>query len=96
MTIVDTCGVWKRGCTRPKASGNAPWRAIDSMVREAGRIVVCVDESADVMIAMTTSLSSGEPSDVAGDARRRSPASSSNSATRSRPANATTAMVVSR
>ena len=47
MAIVDTCGVRKRGCTRPNASGNAPWRAIDSVVREAGRIVVCVDDSAE-------------------------------------------------
>ena len=46
------------------------------------------------MIAITTSLSSGEPSTSAASAPKI-PASSSNSAIRSRPANDTTAMVVS-
>ena len=93
IVIVETCGVKKRGCTRPKASGIAPCRAIDSVVRDAGRIVVCVEDRADVMIASTTSLSSGYPSTSVARAPKI-PASSSNSATRSRPAYDTTAIVV--
>ena len=38
----------------PSAAGNAPWRAIESAVRDAGRIVVWVEASAEVMIASTT------------------------------------------
>ena len=40
----------------------APQRAIDSVVRAVGRIVVCVEADADVSTAMISSLSSGEPS----------------------------------
>jgi hypothetical protein len=63
-------------------------------VREAGRIVVCVEARAEMMIASTTNLSSGEPRASVASAPKM-PASSSNSATRSSPAYATTAVVVS-
>ena len=53
-TIVDTCGVWKRGWTLPNALGIAPWRAIESRVLDAGRIVVWADAMPDVMIARIT------------------------------------------
>ena len=36
-------------------------RAIESVVRAVGRIVVCVDADADVSTAMISSLSHGEP-----------------------------------
>ena len=57
MRIVETCGVRKRGWTRPRLSGIAPARAIDSDVRAVGRIVVCVDAAAEVSTAMITILS---------------------------------------
>ena len=55
IVIVETCGVRKRGCTLPKTAGNAPWRAIESDVREAGMIVVWVEDRPEVMIASSTS-----------------------------------------
>src|SRR3954452_25518961 len=61
MEIVETVGVWYRGCTVPNVRGIARQRAIDSVVRAVGRIVVCVDAAADVSTAMISSLSSGEP-----------------------------------
>ena len=45
----------------PNTFGIAPHRAIDSVVRAVGRIVVCVDADADVSTAMISSLSHGEP-----------------------------------
>ena len=44
---------------RAKMCGNAPWTAIDSEVRDAGRIVVCVDAIPDVMIASATRNENG-------------------------------------
>ena len=41
--------------------GIAPARAIDSVVRAVGRIVVCVEAAAEVSTAMIRILSSGEP-----------------------------------
>ena len=76
---------------RPSAAGIAFARAIESVVREAGRIVVCVDASADVSTAITTTWSSGEPSTSPASAEKIE-SSSSNSAIRSRPAKATTAI----
>ena len=61
IRIVETCGVWKRGWTRAERPGIAPARAIDSVVRAVGRIVVWVDAAAEVSTAMIRSLSSGEP-----------------------------------
>src|SRR5918995_6694774 len=60
-TMVETCGVRKRGCVAPRAAGIAPARAIESTVREAGRMVVWVEARAEVRTASTTSLSQGEP-----------------------------------
>src|ERR1044072_2963793 len=59
---VDGPGVRKRGWIRPKYFGSAPWAAIDSDVREVGKIVVCVDAEADVSTAMISSLFHAEPS----------------------------------
>ncbi len=92
IAIVETCGVRYRGWTRPSGSGNAPWRAMDSDVRDAGRIVVCVEASADVTIASTTIQLSSVPSTSSAIAPKM-PGSSTNSFTRSSPANATTAVV---
>ncbi len=61
-SIVATCGVMKRGCTTPRPAGIAPERAIDSVVRAVGRIVVCVDAAADVSTAMISRLSNVPPS----------------------------------
>ena len=55
------CGVRKRGWTLPRLSGIACARAIESVVRAVGRIVVWVEAAAEVSTAMIRSLSSGEP-----------------------------------
>src|SRR5919201_2300115 len=60
MTMVDTVGVWKRELTRPNGSGIARQRAIDSVVRAVGRIVVCVDAEAELRTARIRILSRGE------------------------------------
>src|SRR4051794_3676674 len=62
IQIVDGPGVRKRGWMRPQYDGIAPCAAIDSDVREVGRIVVWVDADADVSTAMIRSLFHGEPS----------------------------------
>ena len=62
MTIVETVGVCQRGLTRPNAEGIERQRAIESVVRAVGRIVVCVDAAAELSTATIRSLSSGEPS----------------------------------
>ena len=54
-------GVRYRGWTLPKILGIAPTRAIDSVVRAVGRMVVWVDAEAEVSTAMIRILSSGEP-----------------------------------
>ena len=46
-----------RGWTRPNAWGIASQRAIDSVVRAVGRIVVWVDADAEVSTQMISSLS---------------------------------------
>ena len=71
---VATSGVWKRGWMRPKLAGIAFWRAIDSSVRDAGRIVVCAEAMPEVMIAMITMKSEAAQralGDRAQDRRRR-------------------------
>ena len=85
ITQVETSGVRNRGWIRPSADGIARARAIDSVVRDAGRIVVCVDASADVSTAITTIWSSGEPS-TSPASEEKIASSSSNSAIRSSPA----------
>ena len=62
MAIVETVGVCQRGLTRPNAAGIERQRAIESVVRAVGRIVVWVDAAAEVSTATIRSLSSGEPS----------------------------------
>ena len=52
---------------RASAAGIAFARAIDSVVREAGRIVVCVEASAEVSTASTTIWSHGVPSTSRGE-----------------------------
>ena len=59
---VDGPGVRNRGWIRPQYFGSAPCAAIESEVREVGRIVVCVEAEADVSTAMIKSLFQGEPS----------------------------------
>jgi hypothetical protein len=61
MAIVETVGVCQRGLTRPNAWGIERQRAIESVVRAVGRIVVWVDAAADDSTATISSLSSGEP-----------------------------------
>ncbi len=61
IQIVDGPGVRKRGWIRPQYFGIAPCTAIERLVREVGRIVVCVDADAEVSTAMIRSLSQGEP-----------------------------------
>jgi hypothetical protein len=46
----------------PNRLGAAPLKAIDSEVWAVGRMVVWVDAAAEVSTAITSSLSSGEPS----------------------------------
>src|SRR5436309_15778720 len=58
---VDHDGVRNLGWMRPNTAGIAPQRAIDSVVRAVGRIVVCVEAAADVRTAMINSLSHGDP-----------------------------------
>ena len=60
---------------RPRLSGIAPARAIDSEVRAVGRIVVCVDAAAEVSTAMITILSK-LPSTSPASSPRASPDSS--------------------
>ena len=55
------CGVRKRGWTLPRLFGIALARAIESVVRAVGRIVVWVEAAAEVSTAMIRILSSGEP-----------------------------------
>src|SRR5436190_18519194 len=57
---VEKPGVRKRGWISPNAFGIAPQRAIESVVRAVGRIVVWVDAEAEVNTAMISSLSSGD------------------------------------
>lgn len=54
---VLTSGVRKRGAMCAKCAGSACLRAMDSAVRDAGMIVVCVDASADVETASRTTQS---------------------------------------
>ena len=61
MSRVETVGVMYLGETVPSERGSAPARAIDSVVRAVGRIVVWVDAAAEVSTAMTRILSSGLP-----------------------------------
>ena len=61
MPSVETLGVRYLGWMRPKTAGIAFQRAIESVVRAVGRIVVWVDADADVSTAMISSLSHGEP-----------------------------------
>src|SRR3712207_1632374 len=54
---VDTSGVRWRGEMWPRRRGNACRRAMDSPVRDAGRIVVCVEAMAAVATARRTTQS---------------------------------------
>ena len=56
----------------PKIDGIDFQRAIDSVVRAVGRIVVWVDADADVSTAMINSLSQGEPNTWVPSTRRTS------------------------
>ncbi len=85
------CGVRKRGWMAARRRGSASARAIENDVREAGMIVVCVEATAEVTIARITSLSQGEPSTSPASVPKIA-SSSSNSASSSRPAKATTAV----
>ena len=77
---------------RANAFGSAPAAAIESEVREPGRIVVCAEEIPETITA-TTSRPSGPSTCVAATAR--TPALSSNFSTRSRPAKAISATATS-
>lgn len=52
----------KRGWMRASDAGSAPQRAIDSIVRAVGMIVVCVEAAVEVSTTSTSSLSNGLPS----------------------------------
>ena len=58
MKIVPKAGVRKRGWISRKGLGSAPAAAIDSEVREPGRIVVCAEEIPEMITAITRSLPS--------------------------------------
>ena len=92
ISHVETCGVRKRLCTRPRTLGNADWLAIDNVVRDEGMIVVWVEAIAEVMIARTTSLSR-PPGRTSSAIVLKIDSSSSNSASSSSPAYETTATV---
>src|SRR5450631_1905764 len=49
------------GWMSAKRLGNALWTAMDSEERAAGRMVVCVDDEADVSTQMMSSLFHGDP-----------------------------------
>ena len=49
-------GVRKRGWIFAHGLGSAPAAAIESEVREPGRIVVCADEMPEMITAITTSF----------------------------------------
>lgn len=59
MTHVPKAGVPYSGWTSLNLSGNAPETAIESEPREAGRIVVCVEASPEMMIERMRTQSSG-------------------------------------
>src|ERR1700709_1207729 len=61
IQIVEMCGVRKRGGALPRLFGIALARAIESVVRAVGRIVVWVDAAAEESTAMIRILSKGEP-----------------------------------
>ena len=61
IATVEKTGVKNRFETSPKAVGIASWRAIDSEVRAAGRIVVWVEASAETTTASSTILPVGSP-----------------------------------
>ena len=85
MTIVPKAGVRNRGWILAKTLGIAPAAAIESDVREPGRIVVWADEMPEMMTASTRSLPSSEPS-TSEPTVPSTPASSSNFSTWPRPA----------
>ena len=61
MSVLILVGIYVIVATAASAAGAALARAIESAVRDVGRIVVCVDAAADVSTAMMRILSSGEP-----------------------------------
>src|SRR5947209_6872101 len=61
ISRVEKLGVRNRGWMRPNADGIAFHRAIDSVVRAVGRIVVCVEADAEVSTQRISSLSRPEP-----------------------------------
>ena len=76
----------------PRGAGIARDRAIESVVREAGRMVVWVEASAEVSTARTTILSQGEPSTPVATVEKIA-SSSANCFICPSPAKATTATV---
>ena len=74
----------KRGWMLAKRFGKAPAAAIESDVREAGRIVVCVEAIPEVITERTTRNASG-PS-TSSETAPSTPALSSKRSIRSRPA----------
>src|ERR1039458_7202420 len=61
-TSVEKPGDRYLGWMSPKRLGNALCTAIDSAERAAGKMVVCVDDDAEVSTQMMRSLSQGDPS----------------------------------
>src|SRR5712691_3587921 len=68
---VEVLGVRKRGWMRAKYFGIAPCEAIERVVLEVGRIVVCAE--AEASTAMISSLSHGDPSTASPRALSTSP-----------------------
>ena len=91
-TIVENAGVRKRGWTSAKRRGKASALPIENVVREAGMMVVCVDEIAEITMASTMMLSQGEPS-TPSPSTAKMLSSSSNSSNWPTPAYATTAVL---
>ena len=85
-----TSGVWRCGWMCAKRDGSACRRAIESPVRDAGMIVVCVDATAAVATANRTTQSQ-PPSTSEDSSANTNSSSSALSVSHCVPANATTA-----
>ncbi len=61
MTTVAVVGVRYLRCILPKASGRALYTLIESTVRAVGRIVVCVEATAEEKIMSSSRCAKTEP-----------------------------------
>src|SRR3712207_4248899 len=92
---VETSGVRWRGEIDPNRAGSAARRAIDSPVRDAGMIVVCVEAIAEVATASSTTQSQ-PPSTWSDSSANTASSSSAFAASQLVPAKQTTATATPR